>query len=59
MKKKCLIFSTWQTFSISLLFSGKKEFLKISADFVTEFQKLLFRLKENEVDLQTIKLLLK
>ena len=39
-EKKFLIFSTWQIFSNSLLFSGKTAFLQISAVFVTGFENI-------------------
>ena len=51
-EKKFLIFSKWRIFSNSLLFSGKTAFKKISAHFVTGFQKLFFHLKALQTRMQ-------
>ena len=47
-----LNFSKWRIFSNSLLFSVKTAFLLISADFVTGFEKFLFRLKALQPKMQ-------
>ena len=51
-EKKFLNFSKWRIFSNTLLFSGKTAFLKISADFVTGFQKSFFHLKALQTRMQ-------
>ena len=48
--KKLFLFFKMADFFQQLTFFGKTAFLKISADFVTVFQKLLFHLKDKDAN---------